>query len=84
MAPLTSSQKAQFAEDGFVVLRGCLREADLRPLEAAYEQRVAEVASRLLAEGRVDSDHAGLPHEKRLAVPTPAFVIQFSFVFVWH
>eukprot|EP01046_Picozoa_sp_COSAG06_P050931 COSAG06_NODE_8191_length_2244_cov_1.617249_2_plen_361_part_00 len=64
---LTASEKAQFASQGFVVLRGCLDEADLAPLDAAYEQRVADVAERLVAQGRIRSDHSGLPHGRRLA-----------------
>ena len=64
---LTEAQRVQFATTGVLVLPRCLTEADLAPLDAAYEQRVADVAERLLAEGRVRSTHSALPHDRRLA-----------------
>lgn len=46
---LTPEQIAQFAEDGYLLLRGALTDADLDPIIAEYEEYIGRRAEELLA-----------------------------------
>jgi hypothetical protein len=65
---LTPEESAQFAEHGFVILRGVLEPDDFAPMQADLEALVAAKADDWLERGLVTSSHADAPFERRLAL----------------
>ena len=58
---LTPKQVAQFAEDGYLLLRGALTDADLDPIIAEYEEYIGRRAEELLAAGHISALYADEP-----------------------
>ena len=52
---LSPEQVAQFAEDGYLLLRGSLTAADLDPIIAEYEEYIGRRAEELLAAGDISA-----------------------------
>ena len=65
---LNSTQTAQFAAEGYLLLRNVLADSDLDPIIAEYEQHIDRRAKELLAEGKIDEIHADAPFNRRLAL----------------
>ena len=63
---LTPEQVAQFAEDGYLLLRGALTDADLDPIIAEYEEYIDRRAEELLAAGDISALYADEPFDRRL------------------
>ena len=63
---LTPEQVAQFAEDGYLLLRGALTDADLDPIIAEYEEYIGHRAEELLAAGDISALYADEPFDRRL------------------
>ena len=63
---LTPEQVAQFAEDGYLLLRGALTDADLAPIIAEYEEYIGRRAEELLAAGDISALYADEPFDRRL------------------
>ncbi len=63
---LSPKQVAQFAEDGYLLLRGALTDADLDPIIAEYEGYIGCRAEELLAAGHISSLYADEPFDRRL------------------
>lgn len=63
---LTPEQVAQFAEDGYLLLRGALTDADLDPIIAEYEEYIGRRAEELLATGHISALYADEPFDRRL------------------
>ena len=63
---LTPEQVAQFAEDGYLLLRGALTAADLDPIIAEYEEYIGFRAEELLAAGHISALYADEPFDRRL------------------
>ena len=63
---LTPEQVAQFAEDGYLLLRGALTDADLDPIIAEYEEYIGRRAEELLAAGHISALYADEPFDRRL------------------
>ena len=61
-----SFSRAQFAEHGYVILRGVIEESCRRQVQAECEALVEELAQRLVAEGKVARVYAGAPFEQRM------------------
>ena len=67
MAGLTQAQRAQFDEQGYVVVDNVLDPAqDLAPVMAEYGDVLDGIARELYAEGVISSTYAGLPFDRRL------------------
>lgn len=67
MRVLTSGQREQFEDEGYVVADGVLDPVkDFAPVMAECEQILDGIAARLLREGRIMSRHEGLPFAERL------------------
>ena len=63
---LTPEQVAQFAEDGYLLLRGALTDADLDPIIAEYEEYIGHRAEELLAAGHISALYVDEPFDRRL------------------
>ena len=63
---LSPEQVAQFAEDGYLLLRGALTDADLDPIIAEYEEYIGLRAEELLAAGDISALYADEPFDRRL------------------
>ena len=63
---LTPEQVAQFAEDGYLLLRGVLTDADLDPIIAEYEEYIGRRAEGLLTAGHISALYADEPFDRRL------------------
>ena len=63
---LTPKQVAQFAEDGYLLLRGALTDADLDPIIAEYEEYIGRRAEELLAAGDISALYADESFDRRL------------------
>lgn len=63
---LTDAQIAQFAAEGYLLLRGALADADLDPIIAEYEEYIGHRAEELLAAGKISSLYAAEPFDRRL------------------
>ena len=63
---LTPEQVAQFAEDGYLLLRGALTDADFDPIIAEYEEYIGRRAEELLAAGHISALYADEPFDHRL------------------
>ena len=63
---LTPEQVSQFAEDGYLLLRGALTDADLDPIIAEYEEYIGRRAEELLAAGHISALYADEPFDRRL------------------
>ncbi len=63
---LTAEQIGQFAEDGYLLLRGALTAADLDPIIAEYEEYIGHRAAELLAAGHISALYADEPFDRRL------------------
>ena len=63
---LSPEQVAQFAEDGYLLLRGALTDADLDPIIAEYEEYIGRRAEELLAAGDISALYADEPFDRRL------------------
>jgi phytanoyl-CoA hydroxylase len=61
MVQLTTEQKQQYEEQGFVLLRGLLQPDELQPLIREIEAAVDRLAREYLAEGRLTGLHAEQP-----------------------
>jgi ectoine hydroxylase-related dioxygenase (phytanoyl-CoA dioxygenase family) len=64
---LSAPQLAQFDQDGYVVVEGCLRDEDLDPVIEEYDRYVGEKARTLHGEGRISQAYDAEPFERRLA-----------------
>ncbi|MCE2447865.1 MAG: phytanoyl-CoA dioxygenase family protein [Candidatus Latescibacteria bacterium] len=63
---LTPEQVAQFAENGYLLLRGALTDADLDPIIAEYEEYIGRRAEELLAAGHISALYADESFDRRL------------------
>ena len=63
---LNDEQIAQFATDGYLLLRGALADADLDPIIAEYQEYIRRRAEELLAEGKISDLYADEPFDRRL------------------
>ena len=63
---LSPEQVAQFAENGYLLLRGALTDADLDPIIAEYEEYIGRRAEELLAAGDISDLYADEPFDRRL------------------
>ena len=63
---LSPERVAQFAEDGYLLLRGALTDADLDPIIAEYEEYIGRRAEELLAAGDISALYADEPFDRRL------------------
>ena len=63
---LTDEQIAQFHQEGYVVVRGALEDADLDPIIEEYEDYIDRRARQLKAEGKIDDLCEGEPFDRRL------------------
>ena len=63
---LSAPQLAQFDQDGYVVVEGCLRDEDLDPVIEEYDRYVAEKARELHGEGRIAQVYDDEPFERAL------------------
>jgi len=63
---LNDEQIAQFATDGYLLLRGALADADLDPIIAEYQEYIGRRAEGLLAEGKISDLYADEPFDRRL------------------
>lgn len=63
---LSPEQVTQFAEDGYLLLRGALTDADLDPIIAEYEEYIGRRAEELLAAGDISALYADEPFDRRL------------------
>lgn len=68
MTTLSVSQHEQFNEQGFVIVRGALVDADLLPLINEYSAYIDKRAKELLAAGRISHAHDDESFERRLAL----------------
>ncbi|HTX53199.1 MAG TPA: phytanoyl-CoA dioxygenase family protein [Candidatus Baltobacteraceae bacterium] len=67
MRVLTSAQRTQFEEDGYLVVDGVLDPGqDLAPVLAEYEEVLNGIAASLLSAGTIRSEYPGLPFAERL------------------
>lgn len=67
MAALSKAQLAQFAEEGYLLVRGLLDpERDLDPVIREYEGVLDALAEELCARGRIPSTYEDLPFGPRL------------------
>ena len=64
---LSSEQIEQFNSDGYVLLRGALKDGDVDPVIGEYEEYIDRYAHELKAEGKIDNLHQDEPFERRLA-----------------
>ncbi len=62
---LTASQRARFAEDGFLVVPDVLDASDLDPVVEEYEAALDFAARRLHERGEIGSTYNGLPFAER-------------------
>ena len=63
---LTPEQVAQFAEDGYLLLRGALTDDDLDPIIAEYEEYIGRRAEELLAADHISALYVDEPFDRRL------------------
>jgi ectoine hydroxylase-related dioxygenase (phytanoyl-CoA dioxygenase family) len=63
----SKEQVAQFEEEGYLVVRGGLADADVDPVIAEYEAHIDRRARELLAEGKITDVHERAPFNERLA-----------------
>jgi phytanoyl-CoA hydroxylase len=63
---LTPEQRVQFAEEGYLLLRGALDDSDLDPVIAEYEAHIAHRAEQFMAAGTITDLHADKPFDRRL------------------
>ena len=63
---LSAEQIVQFEEEGYLLLRDVLRDADLDPIIAEYEEHISCRAEELLAEGKISQLYADEPFNRRL------------------
>ena len=66
MSGLTQQQVETFHRQGYLHVENALGPEDLDPVQEELEGIVDREAKRLVAEGKLDSDHAGLGFERRL------------------
>jgi hypothetical protein len=59
--------RAHFDDHGFCVVKNMLREEDLRKVEQDYDVLVNQRAQQWLEAGHLQTTHADLPFDKRLA-----------------
>lgn len=64
---LAQQEITQFSEDGYVVKRQVFSQDELKPLQNAMAEIVANEAARLQAEGKLSDTFASEPFERRLA-----------------
>ncbi len=62
---LTEAQIGQFAEDGFLVVRDVLTDADLDPVVAEYDSALDTAARHLYQRGEIQSPRSDLPFAER-------------------
>ena len=65
---LTQEQIEQFEDEGYLLVRGALKDADLDPLIAEYEAFIDKRARQLHTEGKISDVHADAPFDRRLAL----------------
>ncbi|MDA0337613.1 MAG: phytanoyl-CoA dioxygenase family protein [bacterium] len=65
---LTQEQTGQFEEQGYLVVRDALTDADLDPVIEEYEAHIDRRAAELKSEGKITDVHAGAPFDRRLAL----------------
>ncbi|MBT3341824.1 MAG: mitomycin antibiotic biosynthesis protein [Gemmatimonadetes bacterium] len=65
---LNQAQLDRFEEDGFLVVEAGLKDEDLGPVIAAYEQHIDRRARELLEEGKITQLHEDAPFDRRLAL----------------
>ncbi len=64
---LTATQIRHFKEEGYLILREALADADLDPVIAEYEEHIDRRARQLLAEGKITDLCPGEPFDRRIA-----------------
>ena len=73
---LSADQIAQFEEEGYLLLRGALADADLDPVIAEYEEHIAHRAEDLLAAGKISELYADEPFTIENEEMTPSMKIR--------
>jgi len=63
---LSTDQITHFEEQGYLLLRGVLTDADLDPVISEYERHIDRRARALLAEGKITELHEDEPFDRRL------------------
>ena len=63
---LSPTQVAQFEQDGYLLLRGALADADLDPVIAEYEAHISRRAREMMAAGTLSELYADQPFNRRL------------------
>ena len=63
---LSPAQIAQFEQDGYLLLRDALADADLDPVIAEYEAHISRRAGEMLAAGTLSNLYADQPFNRRL------------------
>jgi ectoine hydroxylase-related dioxygenase (phytanoyl-CoA dioxygenase family) len=64
---LTEAQVAEYEREGYLVLPDLLDDADMAPAREAMQQKVAQIADELYADGLIADRHENAPFETRLA-----------------
>lgn len=62
---LTETQIAQFYEQGYLIVENVLSAAEIAAVRTEYSAILDREAPRLVAEGKISQDYAGLPFEER-------------------
>jgi hypothetical protein len=65
---LTAQQIDRFEEEGFLVVRQALGDADLDPVTEEYEAHIDRRAGELKAEAKISDVYADAPFDRRLAL----------------
>ena len=81
MRVLTDSQIHDFNENGYLLIEDALASDDLNPLIKEFEEIVDTGASRLYAEGELDSEFKAEGFDTRLAKITAQSPVVFQKVF---
>ena len=66
-ATLSPAQQQQWAQDGYLLLRGIIPPATVTGLRALYERVTDRLLAQLEAEGAITSEYKQLPFERRFA-----------------
>ena len=64
-AALSEAQLRQFDQEGYLVVRGLLGDAELQPILEEYERVLGEIVDDLVADGSLDDPYASLPFAHR-------------------
>ncbi len=66
MSKITTEMRAQFEQEGYLVVNDIFTDADLKPIERDYSETLDQLARTLCAQRVISDVHADLPFGKRL------------------